>query len=383
MQLRGFVRQDGRVGFRNHVLVLPLTGCEGEIARRIAEQVPGSTAFVHPNGCDLVGPDGDRMAKVLEQVATHPNVGGVLVLTMACAAMLRYKLPVAVKESGRLVQVMNSQQVGGTTLSVERGAVLAREMVAELAGQPRTPVPFASLVVGTKCGASDANSFAYCHPVTGRVCDLLVARGATIVLSEDGELAGDPGTLARRAAHPEIAARIRGMAKELDRMWKKRCGYTLKQAVRNDGITLAQWRTASRGNACKAGTGPITGFFEVGETVKGPGLVILNAPNTDLETVTCLAAAGCHLTIFTTGRGTPVGSPVSITVKVTATAATQARMSENIDVSVAGVADQSESLEHAAERLFDAIVAAANGTATKAETLRHWEVALAIRGVTF
>ena len=117
--------------------------------------------------------------------------------------------------------------------------------------------------------------------------------------------------------------------------------------------------------------------------VKGPGLVILNATNSDLECVTALAASGCNVTIFTTGRGTPVGSPASITLKVTATQKTADRMPENIDLSAASVVDGTESLEAAARRLVQAVVDAANGKPTCSETLRHWEVGIPIRGVTY
>ncbi len=136
-------------------------------------------------------------------------------------------------------------------------------------------------------------------------------------------------------------------------------------------------------HAAKAGTGPITGFFDMSQSVSGPGLVVLNAPNTDLESVTALAASGCNVTLFTTGRGTPVGSPTSITLKMTATQQTAERMAENIDVSVAAVIDGSESVDDAAGRVVRAVIDAANGEPTKSERLGHWEVAVPIRGVTY
>lgn len=135
-------------------------------------------------------------------------------------------------------------------------------------------------------------------------------------------------------------------------------------------------------HASKAGTAPIDGFFEMEDIVKGPGLVILNAPNTDLENTTCLAAAGCNVTLFTTGRGTCVGSPTSITLKITATAKTAETMEENIDVSVAGVTAGTESIDSAAGRVVEAILAATESE-TKSEILKHHEVAIPIRGVTY
>ena len=385
MELYGYQRSDGRAGFRNHVLVLPLTGCEGEVARRIADQVPGTTCLAHPHGCDLQGADDELFGALLLHFATHPNVGGVLFLAMGCTAALRHRLPERAKEAGRLVHMLNTQTCGGTTAAIAAGAAAAREMVAELAQVRRVPVPFSTLVVGTKCGASDPNSFTTCHPVVGKACDLLVAQGATVVLSEDCELVAGASALARRAATADIAARLRQLPKEVNRAWKKRFGYTLRQLVTDGGTSLEQWRKRSLEHALKAGSGPITGFFDMSEQVRGPGLVVLNAPNTDLECVTCLAAAGCQVTIFTTGRGTRVGSPTAITLKVTATQKTFELMAENIDVCVAGATTPvgTETVEAAAARVAAAVVAAANGQLSKAEVLRHWENAIPIRGVTF
>ena len=381
MQLLGYKRDDGRVGFRNHVLVLPLTGCQVEVARRIAWGTPGATCLGHLNGCDLIGPDGDLFGAILEHIATHPNVGGVLFVAMGCAATLSLQLPRKARESGRLVEVLDAQKAG-TTATVNAGVELVRAMAEQLAATSREPVPFSALTIGTKCGASDANSYSHLHPVVGRACDMLVERGATVVLSEDCEMVGGACDLAGRAAAPEIGARILRMAEQVNADWKARFGYSLEEASLQ-GQTRDEWIRYSLASAAKAGSTLIRGFFEMENIVKGPGLVILNATNSDLECVTALAASGCNVTIFTTGRGTPVGSPASITLKVTATQKTAERMPENIDLSAASVVDGTESLEVAARRLVQAVVDAANGKPTCSETLRHWEVGIPIRGVTY
>ena len=381
MKLHGYKRPDGRFGFRNHALVIPMSGCQMEIARRVAAAVPGATCFAHPNGCDFQGQDFELFGTILEHVATHPNVGGVLFLAMGCAATLGLGLPTRVRESGRLMEVLNTQN-NGTTGVVERGVKVVQDMVEFLTKVEREPAPFSALTIGTKCGASDRNSFQYCHPVVGRACDILVEKGATVVLSEDCELVGSAHLLAERAANPEVAAQVGGLADQVNGGWKARFGYTLEERAL-ESASRKEWTRRSLEHAAKAGTGPITGFFDMSETVRGPGLVILNAPNTDLENVTALAAAGCNVTLFTTGRGTPVGSPASITIKITATQKTYRHMEENTDLCVAGVIDGGESVEDAAGRIVQAVADAANGQQTKAERLGHWEVAVPIRGVTY
>lgn len=381
-QLHGYKRSDGRIGFRNNVLVVPLTGCQMEIARRIAAAVPGATCLGHVNGCDLQMQDFELFGTILEHFVTHPNVGAVLFLGMGCAAPLKFRLPVKVTASGRLSKMLNTTQ-GGTSRTVETGVQIVREMAAELQSAKREPVGFASLVIGTKCGASDANSFAYCHPVVGRACDMLVEKQATVVLSEDCEMVGGADTLAQRAATPAIGVQIRKMAEEVNRGWKNRFGVAYEDVALKGGRTREDLIKRSLEHAAKAGSAPIRGFYDMAETVQGPGLVILNAPNTDLENVTCLAAAGCNITLFTTGRGTPVGSPTAITIKVTATEQTYRNMEENIDLCVAGVIDGKETIDQAAGRVVETIIKSANGEPTKAERLGHWEVAMPIRGVTY
>lgn len=381
--LNGYIRSDGKIGFRNHLLIMPLTGCVSDIARRIADKVEGTTYFAHVNGCDLFGDDSALFGKLLEHFATHPNVGGVLFLSMGCAATLSFRIPDKVTQSGRLMKNINTQMCGGTTKTIETGVAAATEMVKELSQVPRQPVDFSSLVIGTKCGASDKNSFEYCHPVVGRACDMLVDKGATVVLSEDCELYAAAEKLAERAVSKDISDKIIAMAKQIRKYWLDRFDIDFADLKVQGFDTQEQWVKQSLAHAAKAGTKQFTGFFDMKEKVQGPGLIILNAPNTDIESMTCQAAAGCNFILFTTGRGTPLGSPAAITVKITATEKTYDRMKENIDLCVAGVIDDTETIDHAAERIVQGIIDSANGRETKAEILRHYEIAVPIRGVTF
>lgn len=380
MQLNGYVRKDGTVGFRNHVLVVPLTGCLEFLAWRIADQVEGAVALVHPNGCDLQAGDGELLGQMLANLATHPNVGAVLFLTMGCAATRVLRLPQRTADSGRLVAEIDGQVVGGTSKVVKEGVSKSLAMAAKLLTQQKQEVPISSLVLGTKCGSSNQDSFSYCHPVLGAACDRLVDDGATVVLSEDCELYAAADLLAQRAATPQVADDIRNMATALQGYWTSRFNLDLLPA---DAENRERARCRSLESAAKAGSRPIQRVFDMREKVQGPGLVILNGPNTDLESMTCLAASGCQVIAFTTGRGTVVGSPVAAPVKMTATATTWERMRENLDLDVSGYKTGTLSLNEAAEQTVQHIISAANGTLQKAEVLKHWEIAFPIRGVTF
>ena len=383
MQLTGYVRKDGSVGFRNKVLIVPLTGCLASLAWRIADEVPNSMPLIHGNGCDYQGADGDLMATMLEHLATHPNVGGVLFLTMGCAAMLQYRLPKLVKESGRLVAELNMHTVGGTTATIQKGIELALPIAEALAKEPRVDVPLSSLVIGTKCGASNAESFSHCHPVLGAALDKLVDLGATSVLSEDCELYFAAHLIAERAVNKDIADALIAMKENIKKSWKDRFNIEYDQyGVGEDGTYDAAIQRSLE-HAAKAGSRPIQAFFDMSEKVKGPGLVILNAPNTDLQNMVSLASAGCNIIAFTTGRGSVVGSPAAVTVKMTATALTAQRMAENIDLDVSAYVDGTMSLDEAADKTVAHIIAAANGDLQKAEILRHGEIAFPLRNVTF
>lgn len=379
MQLNGYVRADGRVGFRNIALIVPLTGCLAQIAWRIADQVPGTSPLIHANGCDYQGADGELLGQMIENLATHPNVGAVLFLTMGCAALQGRNMAKLVEDSGRLVAEVNLHRCGGTTKSIDQGVALIRPMVEALAKQQRQPVPMSSLVLGTKCGSSNMDSFKYCHSVIGAACDKLVDMGATVVLSEDCELYSATEEFAQRAANAETAQAIRDMAATLRGYWLDRFNYDFNEPKEDQEKN----RQRSLEHAAKAGSRPFQRVFDMSEKVSGPGLVILNGPNTDLESMTCLSASGCQLIAFTTGQGTVVGSPVAATVKMTATRSTAERMAENIDLDVSGYKDGSLSLEQAADKTLAHIIATANGELQKAEILRHGEIAFPLRGVTF
>ena len=372
-QLTGYVRSDGRIGFRNHTVIVPLAGCVQGIANRIAARVEGAVAFNQPLGCDLVEPDIERLGVVLYQLATHPNVGAAIFVTLGCAAGNTYKLTRRVAETGRPTHLLNFNQVGGTSASVEAGEKVAREMIDALAEQSRVPVPLSSIVLGTKCGASDKTSFEVCHPIVGAACDRLVDAGATVVLSEDFELHGALDALVARAVDEETAERLRAMDARLDAGLRARSG----KGVDDYSGDPVEARVTSLAHLAKAGTRPISKVVRLGNLIDAAGLVVLDAPNSDLISITSLAAAGCNLLAFTTGRGTPAASPVVPTIKITANERTYRLINENTDVLVTG--EDASSVD----RLLDAIIASANGEPTKAERAGHGEMFVPLEGVTF
>ena len=375
MHLTGYVRPDGRVGFRNHLIVMPLVGCVSDIARRIADAVEGAMPIVHPHGCELGGADGDWLGLQMEGLAAHPNVGGVIFVTLACGKTNQYGIPQKAAEAGKLVETVNFHKVGGTTKSVQAGVEFARKMMPELKRQKRQPVGISAVVLGTKCGSSDNTSLDVLHFVTGLACDMIVDGGGTVVLAENCELVADIETLAARAVNDKVKRDVLQIRTGLDRLLSARLG----QGLAGD----ESQRRASFKHAAKAGNRPIQKVVPLEGRIEGPGLIIHDGPNNDLVSVTTMAVAGCNLQLFTTGRGTPVGGPCAPTIKVTANPRTQELMEENLDVGVAEVTEGKITREEGARRIHDCIIATAIGELTKSERLGHFEMQFHIKGVTF
>jgi len=246
MKLTGYIRPDGRVGFRNHLLVVPIAGCSKETARRIAEKVDGAIVLDHAFGCEIGPKQLDDMATQLRGLVTHPNVGGVLFLLMGCAQTLSLKLPETAKEGGKLVEAFNVQRVGGTDTCVRKGVEILQGMAKKLQAQERVPVAPESLVTGLKCGASDKTSFSELHPIVGLAVGRLVDAGATVALGEIWELIPCPEDIAARAKDPEVAQAI----KESIAGWKADSERIFEGEISVDEKAHA----ASLGHAAKAGS---------------------------------------------------------------------------------------------------------------------------------
>jgi len=358
------------MGFRNYIAIIPLTGCAQQIAFRIADKVDNAIALWQPLGCDLQSSDQDRLGQMLYQLATHPNVGAVVFLTMGCAAANVHKLSVRTQEH-RPTKMLNMQQIGGTTATVQAGIKAASEMAEQLAKQQREPVSMSDIIMGTKCGASDKTSFEICHPIVGAACDRLVDLGSTVVLSEEIELYAGLDDLAKRAVDNPTAQRILSMRQKQRIQWKKRFNIDLDAWLGDPEAA----RSASLGHIAKAGTQPIRKVYRVGETIDTNGLVILDGPGSDIVSITSMMAAGCNLLLFTTGIGTAVACPLTPTIKVTANKKTYQKMKENIDLLVGQKANETD-------MIVSVIADYANGKKTKGELLGHGEMFIPLEGVT-
>ena len=316
----GYRHPDGRVGVRNDIWVIPLVGCVNRLAERLAASC-GGLALTHPYGCSQMGKDHETTANMLAQFCRHPNAGGVLVVSLGCEnntlESFKVRLGLAPEEQdgskiGLNIRFMKAQDPGD---EYERGLELLEEL-DKSRPKERVPVSVSELVVGLKCGGSDGFSGLTANPLVGRFSDWLAARGGATVLTEVPEMFGAETLLMKRCRTRSIFDKCVKMINDFKDYYTSHnqvCYENPSPGNKAGGITTLEDK--SLGCVQKGGSSPVEDVLLYGESVKAHGLSLMTGPGNDLVAATVLAAAGCHLILFTTGRGTPFGCVVP-TMKV-------------------------------------------------------------------
>jgi len=308
----------------------------------------------------------------------NPNVAGVLLVGLGCEMLTPELLGEKLREAGQRVETITMQAMEGTADAVAKGKELAEKLLKEAEGAQREMADASELMVGAKCGASDTLSGLTANPATGIACDLLVREGGTAIFTETPEMLGAEHVLVRRAANDEVRERILGITSETESRVKA-MGLDIREADPGPGniegglTTLAE---KSLGAIRKGGTSDIVQVVDYAERPSEKGLVIMDGPAHDVVSVTGMIAAGSQVVVFTTGLGTPVGSPIAPVIKVSSNSSICHRWQDNIDLNAGAILDGEESLESMGERIFNEIIEVASGRLTKAEVLGHCEFAI-------
>jgi altronate dehydratase large subunit len=382
----GYVRPDGRVGIRNHVLVVPTVICSAVVAERIAASIaPIGTALPHLAGCGQLGPDLRLTHDTLAAYCRHPNVGGVIVVALGCEQVVAQRLVEAASESGKPAVVVAIQTEGGTVRATARGIDLARDMAETLSRAERTACDASSLVISVKCGGSDYTSGLAANPVVGRVADRLVDAGGSVVLGEVAEIMGAEHLLVARASTPETGARLLHVVSRVEAEAKS-LGLDIRGTQPSPGNIrggLTTIEEKSLGATTKAGERtPLADVVAYSAPITTRGLTVMDTPGLDVESVTGMVGGGAQVVLFTTGLGTPTGNPIAPVIKITGNAKTARTMADNLDVDVSGVLTSDESIDRAADRLLETLIAVCEGEPTATERLGHREFAIHRRNPT-
>jgi altronate dehydratase large subunit len=382
----GYARPDGRIGVRNHVLVVPTVICSAVVAERIAASIaPIGAALPHLAGCGQLGPDMTLTHDVLAAYCRHPNVGAVIVVALGCEQVVAQRLADEACGAGKPSRIVAIQSEGGTVRATTKGIKIARELAARLSCHERTSCAASSLILSVKCGGSDYTSGLASNPVVGRVADRLVDLGGAVVLGEVAEIMGAEHLLAERASTPETAARLlrvihrveaEAMALGLDIRGTQPSPGNIR-----GGLTTIEEK--SLGATHKAGERTrLEDVVAYSASIIRRGLTVMDTPGLDVESVTGMVGGGAQIVLFTTGLGTPTGNPIAPVVKITGNVRTAQSMADNIDVDVSRVITEGESLDTAADRLLTDVLEVCSGRATASECLGHREFAIHRRNPT-
>ncbi len=369
MEFKGYRRSDGRVGTRNYVGVLSTVVCANEVAERIAREVRGATAFMHHQGCGQMPTDTTRVTRALIGLGTNPNLASVLLVSLGCENVVLEEVATAISASGKRVEQLVIQEEGGAVHSVAKGELMAQDMVREASTIAPSTCPASDLVLGLKCGGSDTTQGLFATPALGIASDMIVQAGGTSVLGEVTEFIGAEHILARHARTPEVAQGILRLVERMESRAKAvgcdmRGGQPTGGNIKG-GLTTIEEK--SLGAIAKAGTVPIEAVYEYGERPQVKGLVVMDSPGREPEILTGLAAAGCTIIGFATGRGAPQGFPFVPVVKITGNIVTWNKLRDHMDCYVGTIMEGTESLPAAGRRIFDELLAFASGRLTKAE----------------
>ncbi|MGB9955371.1 UxaA family hydrolase [Haloferax prahovense] len=379
-EFTGYRRESGRIGVRNHVAVLPTSVASSCVARGIATET-GAWARATPHQMGASQPDESReqTERVLVGVGRNPNVGAALVVEFGTEDIDADDIADRIARDGKPVETLSVREVGGTAAALQRGRT-ALDSLNEAAANARHESADASeLVVGVECGGSDATSGIAANPAVGDACDRLVAAGGTASFSETPEFIGAEHVLAERCADEETRRRL------LDRVERREAtadlmGVDLRGAQPSPGNQeggLTTIEEKSLGAISKGGTTPVRGIVDYAERLPvGGGLVLMDTPGYDVESVVGKVAGGAQIIVFTTGRGSTTGNPVAPVVKVTGNPRTWERMRANMDVNAGAVVEGDATISEAGERVFDEVLAVADGKRTGAETRRMEEFAI-------
>ncbi len=376
----GYRRSDGRVGIRNHVLILPTSICASDTTERIARAVEGCVTFHNQNGCSQVDADQQLTVDTLAGLASNPNIHSVLAVSLGCEGCQNDLVVDAIrKRTNKRIETLVIQQVGGSIKAVEEGTRLARELVREASLEVRTECGIDELIFGTNCGGSDTSSGLGSNPLIGEVSDWMVSQGATTVLCETPELFGGEHILARRAATKEIGDQLLKIVYDYE-AYVQKFGAEMREGNPSPGNMaggLTTLEEKSLGCIHKAGHSTINAVYPYAAQLDAhKGLVVMDTPGNDPSSVGGIIAGGCQLVVFSTGLGTPTGNAIAPVLRLTANGRTAKTMADNIDFDAQATIYGPQTMEELRDQLIDQIIRVCNGEPTCAEALGYTETAL-------
>jgi len=371
--LSGYLREDGRKGIRNLVVVMAAADNVNPLARQLAARNPGTVCIQASYGRGQMGEDFEITLRAMAGLAAHPNVAACLIVSFEPESGLRIVERIGKRVAS--IETMSFLDIGGVEPALAHGGKVLRHMQERATGMQRVPMRADELVVGLECGGSDTTSGLFGNPALGAFTDILVDLGSTAVFSEPVECLGAEALLKKRAASPEVAERLIATVAAYNRLAMEHgvdlAGTNPTPDNMAGGLTSIEEK--SLGAMAKTGTRTIMGVVGYGEAPQAPGVWMMDAPAAAVENITALAAGGAQFICFVTGSGNPSGHPIAPTIKICANPDTVDRMPTHLDVALSAMLRSGMTIDEAAQKIAETARAVIGGAPTAAENLDYLE----------
>ncbi|MFZ7119546.1 MAG: UxaA family hydrolase [Eubacteriaceae bacterium] len=369
MKFKGYERLDGSVGTRNYVGIISTVVCANEVAIDIANRVKGTACFTHQQGCCQTPVDIKIVTETLIGLGSNANLHSVLLVSLGCESVNAIEVQKQIAKTGKKVELIVIQEIGGAVLSVASGILKAQEMVREASKQERVWSPIDKIILGLKCGSSDTTSGLAPNPALGVASDIIVENGGSSIFGEVTEIIGAEHILAKHAVNKEVKQDILTMVDRMENRAKSigadiRGGQPTGGNIKG-GLTTIEEK--SLGAIAKAGKAKIQAVYEYGKRPDRKGLVLMDSPGREPELLSGLASAGATVIVFTTGRGAPQGFPFVPVIKITGNKNTMNKLNDHMDIDVSQIIEGEETIEESGKRIVSEIMSVASGKLTKAE----------------
>jgi len=370
MEFNGYPRKNG-VGIRNYVGVMATVGCSADVVQKIAQLNPEVKPIVHHQGCAQTPPDILNVENVLINLALNPNLFSVLLVNLGCESTSLEKIADAISKVKDVKTVTIEER--GMSEAVSKGLQIVKKMCTESKKVKRKKFDLSELKLAIKCGASDTTSGIVSNPVAGRVADMIVELGGTVVFGETTELIGAEHILAGRAVSREVADKLYSTVSAIEKRAMSmgvdmRGGQPTWGNIRG-GITTIEEK--SLGAICKTGSSKLIDVIDYGDRVTKKGLIFMDGPGRELEALTGFAAGGSQIMLFSTGSGAPQGFPIVPVIKASGNPVACSNLSEHIDADLSSVFFGYETIDSAAKKVLNQIIDVSSGKLTKAEILGY------------
>ena len=384
IKIKGYRRSNDLIGIRNYIVVMSTVSCANFVVEQITKTDTDVIPITHQHGCTHMGADTQQVLRTLSGTCNNPNVGGVLLVGLGCESVTVDKIASKIDSGGKLVKTIVIQEIGEMREIMNTARDSLQQIKEFISKQRRSDFDISSLIVGLECGGSDPFSGITANPAVGLVSDRLVELGATVILSEIPEMIGAEASLESRIPDEAVKQKILDRINDYVQMIKDAGGDPrgCNPAPGNIKAGLSTIEEKSLGCIIKGGRSNINEFVEYARRPVCKGLVVMDTPGNDPESVTGMAAGGANLILFTTGTGTPVGNPVAPVIKISSNTKMFQRMSDFIDIDAGRIIGGTQ-VDVVADEMFDFIIDVCNGRQTAAEVNNCREFSVNRIGPTF